>query len=156
MIEQFKARTIKKVYRALLAGHLAPLTGRIDSPIGRNPVHRKKMAVRPKTGREAVTTWQVRDEFITPYTFVELGLETGRTHQIRVHMASLGYPVAGDSVYGKSTVLDKEFGIERQLLHSYSLSFIHPRSGVQINCVAPLWPDMAAVMDKLKAGEGYE
>ena len=151
LIEQFKARTIKKQYRAILAGRLSPLSGRIDSPIGRHPIHRKKMAVRPQNGREAVTTWQVREEFAAPFTFVELGLETGRTHQIRVHMASLGCPVAGDSMYGKATPLDEKLGVQRQCLHSYSLSFSHPRSGVPIQCVAPLWPDIAAVLAHLEA-----
>ena len=155
LIEQFKARTIKKKYRAVLAGHLSPLTGRIDSPIGRHPIHRKKMAVRPQNGREAVTTWQVQKEFPEPYTLVELGLETGRTHQIRVHMASLGCPVAGDSMYGKMTALDKDLGITRQCLHSYELSFLHPRSGQPIICIAPLWPDITSVIDKLEACDGH-
>ena len=152
LIEQFKARTIKKQYCAVLAGRLVPLSGRIDSPIGRHSIHRKKMAIRPQNGREAVTTWQVEEKFDAPFTFVELGLETGRTHQIRVHMASLGCPVAGDAMYGKATPFDKELGIARQCLHSYALSFQHPRSGALIECVAPLWPDMAAVIAKLKAG----
>lgn len=153
LIEQFKSRTIKKRYRAILSGHLTPQSGRIESPIGRHPIHRKKMAVRPNNGREAVTTWQVEKEFVAPYTLVELGLETGRTHQIRVHMASLGCPVAGDSMYGKVTALDQDLGIERQCLHAYALSFVHPRSGLAINCIAPLWPDIVAVLGKLEAGE---
>ena len=156
LIEQFKARTIKKQYRAILSGHLATLSGRIDSPIGRHSIHRKKMAVRPQNGREAVTTWKIKTTYTAPFTFVELGLETGRTHQIRVHMASLGYPVAGDSLYGKPTPLDKELGIIRQCLHSYSLSFTHPRNGTHIKCIAPLWPDIQAVIDNLTAGEENE
>ena len=156
LIEQFKARTIKKQYRALLAGRLAPHSGRIDAPIGRHQIQRKKMAVRPQNGREATTTWQVREEFAAPFTFVELGLETGRTHQIRVHMASLGCPVAGDSMYGKATPCDGELGIVRQCLHSYALAFTHPRSGAPVRCVAPLWPDIVAVLDKLRAGEENE
>ncbi len=152
LIEQFKSRTIKKQYCAVLAGRLAPLSGRIDAPIGRHSIHRKQMAVRPQNGRAAVTTWQVREEFAAPFTLVELGLETGRTHQIRVHMASLACPVAGDSLYGKKTPFDEELGIVRQCLHSYSLSFTHPRSGVSISCVAPIWSDMVAVLAKLRSG----
>lgn len=156
LIEQFKARTIKKQYRAILVGHLTSPTGRIDNPIGRHPVNRKKMAVRPKSGRDAVTTWKVKDEFAAPFTFVELGLETGRTHQIRVHMASLGHPVAGDPLYGRSTTMDTELGIQRQCLHAYSLSFTHPRSGAPVRCVAPLWADMEKVLANLRAGEDNE
>jgi len=156
LIEQFKARTIKKQYRALLASRLAPLSGRVDRPIGRHPVHRKKMAVRTNDGREARTSWQVREEFAAPFTFVELGLETGRTHQIRVHMASLGCPVAGDYLYGKPTPYDTELGIVRQCLHSYAITFTHPRSGEPLHCVAPLWPDIVAVLEKLRAGGAHE
>ena len=156
LIEQFKARTIKKQYRALLASRLSPPTGRVDRPIGRHPVHRKKMAVRTDDGREARTTWQVREEFAAPFTFVELGLETGRTHQIRVHMASLGCPVAGDYLYGKPTPYDSGLGIVRQCLHSYAIAFTHPRSGAPIRCVAPLWPDIVAVLEKLRKGGDNE
>ena len=151
LIEQFKARTITKQYRAILSGHLAPSAGRVDSPIGRHPIHRKKMATRPQNGREAITNWKILAEFDAPYTFVDLGLETGRTHQIRVHMASLGHPVAGDTLYGKVSSQDKDLGICRQCLHSYALSFTHPRNGTSIHCVAPVWPDMTAILDKLVA-----
>ena len=150
LIEQFKSRTIQKKYRAILSGHLSPMSGRIDSPIGRHHIHRKKMSIKPLNGREAITTWQVQDEFDKPFTYVELGLETGRTHQIRVHMAALGCPVAGDVLYGKKTPFDVELAIERQCLHSYSLSFKHPRSGKNIRCIAPLWPDIEAALAKLK------
>lgn len=151
LVEQFKARTIRKKYRAILSGHLKPLSGRVDSPIGRHHINRKKMAVNQQNGREAITTWQVLDEFDKPFTFVELGLETGRTHQIRVHMASLGCPVAGDSLYGKKTPFDEELALERQCLHSYSLSFSHPRNGKLVECIAPLWPDIEAALAKLRA-----
>ncbi len=152
LIEQFKCRTVEKWYRALLDGRLSPPAGRVDAPVGRHPVHRKKMAIRASGGREAATNWQVLEEFAAPYTYVALRLETGRSHQIRVHMASLGCPVAGDPLYGRSNAANAEFGIGRQCLHSYSLAFQHPRSGERIACTAPLWPDMEEAIARLRAG----
>ncbi|MFH1020619.1 MAG: RluA family pseudouridine synthase, partial [Pseudomonadota bacterium] len=100
LADQFKRREVKKIYQALVDGKPAFQSGRVDLPIGRHPVHRKKMAIR-EDGREAVTNWRVLERFSLGLTLLELGLETGRTHQIRVHMAALSYPVAGDPVYGR-------------------------------------------------------
>lgn len=153
LIEQFKARSVEKWYHAILDGRLDARSGRVASPIGRHPVHRKKMAVRPQDGREAATNWQVLEEFALPFTYVALRLETGRTHQIRVHMASLGCPVAGDPLYGRSNPVNDQLGIVRQCLHSFSLSFRHPRRDETVRCTAPLWDDMVAILAKLRAVE---
>jgi len=152
LVEQFKARTVEKCYQAILDGRVSPSAGRIDSPIGRHPVHRKKMAVCRLGGREAATNWQVLEAFAQPFTFVALRLETGRTHQIRVHMASLGFPVAGDPLYGGRNSASEALGIHRQCLHSHTLAFRHPRHGEMVRCTAPLWPDMAGVLERLCLG----
>ncbi len=140
---QFKEREIKKIYLALLAGSPPAVDGTVDLPIGRHPVSRKKMAVRRKDGREAVTHWHIV-ESLPFFTLVKLKLDTGRTHQIRVHMAALGCPVAGDSVYGGKQVNGPD--IKRQCLHARQLSFNHPRSGKRLRIVAPLWQDIALLI----------
>lgn len=153
LAHQFKGREVKKVYQALVDGNLTLQSGRIDLPIGRHPVHRKKMAIR-EDGREAVTNWRVLERFSQGFTLVELGLETGRTHQIRVHMASLSHPVAGDPVYGRKNSLYPGLGITRQCLHAHTLAFSHPRSGEKLEFVAPLWPDMQYTLELLRQAEG--
>jgi len=151
LVRQFKSQAVAKKYRALLTGVMGGEQGRVDLPVGRHPVRRKKMAVRPEGGRAAATRWRVLERFSAGYTLVELDLETGRTHQIRVHMAALGHPVAGDPLYGKGGDRDRRFGINRQWLHALHLAFDHPRSGERLQFTAPLWPDLEAVLGSLRA-----
>jgi 23S rRNA pseudouridine1911/1915/1917 synthase len=148
LVEAFKTRTIDKEYLALLHGILVEKQGRLVAPIGRHPVHRQKMAVR-EAGRYAATHWRVQKEYGGKFSLVKVGIETGRTHQIRVHMAHLGHPVAGDGVYGKNP--GKEF--PRQLLHASRIRFTHPITGVIIAIEAPLWPDFIDVLDRLESQE---
>lgn len=153
LIEQFKNKAVEKKYLALLRGFLHDEAGRVDLPVGRHPVNRKKMAVRREGGREAVTHWRVRQRLAAGYTLVELRLETGRTHQIRVHMAALGHPLAGDHLYGRQTAGDRRYGIERQWLHALHLSFKHPRDGRWLQFTAPLWDDLQASLERLRDQE---
>ena len=152
LVDLFKMRHVKKVYHAIVAGRPGSRSGSIAQPIGRHRSNRKKMAVLQHGGREAVTSWTVLEEFTEPLTYLEVRPETGRTHQIRVHMAHLGYPVAGDTLYGskQQKQLNDKYCIERQCLHAYSLSFKHPVSGESLTFVSPVWPDMQAVLEKLR------
>jgi 23S rRNA pseudouridine1911/1915/1917 synthase len=149
---QFKNRRVKKVYLALVTGHVSDKNGRINAPIGRDPVHRKRMAVSGVNGREAVTDWSVIEQF--PFaSLLELRIHTGRTHQIRVHMQYIGHPLLGDSLYGGPEQLvlpDKILMLKRQMLHSWKLSFIHPVTSEMMNFSAPVHRDMADVMESLK------
>jgi 23S rRNA pseudouridine1911/1915/1917 synthase len=123
--EMLKVHDIKRIYVAVVKGIIHEESGRIDAPIGRHPVDRKKMAVNTKNGRRAVTHFKVLERF-KDETYVELRLETGRTHQIRVHMAYIGHPVAGDDVYGKK---NEKYGTKGQALHAKVLGFNHPETG---------------------------
>lgn len=145
---QFKKRSVEKMYLALLVGRPPSREGRINLAIGRHPVNRKKMAVRKQTGRVAITRWKILDEFDS-FSFVEIKLDTGRTHQIRVHMAALGCPVAGDRVYGGKR-LPNHLSLPRQFLHASQLSFDHPRSHDRLRLTAPLWDDMAVFLRLLR------
>jgi 23S rRNA pseudouridine1911/1915/1917 synthase len=143
----FKERQIRKTYHALLVRSPAADAGRIDAPIGRHPVNRQKMAVRQRDGRPAVTNWRILERFRNGCCFAEIAIETGRTHQIRVHLSSIGAPVLGDSLYGgKSQTVQAE----RQLLHASELAFMHPADGHACRFTASLWPDMQAVLDLLR------
>ena len=150
LVDKFKSRQVKKIYHAILDGSPAQGQGSIDLPIGRHPVSRKKMAVLEKGGREAVTKWKVLERFAASYSYVEIKIMTGRTHQIRVHMASQGHPVAGDTVYGRKKKGPSDIEINRQCLHAYTLAFDHPRTGERMRFVAPLWPDFKEVLDALR------
>ncbi len=143
---QFKKRNIKKIYLALLSGRVPAVSGTVNLSIGRHPVQRKKMAVQREGGREAVTHWQTI-KASDLFTLVKLQLDTGRTHQIRVHMAALGCPVAGDLLYGGKQVTSMD--IKRQCLHAWQLSFNHPRTKKTLRFVAPLWEDIVLVLRKL-------
>ncbi|HYH03713.1 MAG TPA: RluA family pseudouridine synthase, partial [Bacillota bacterium] len=123
---QIKSRQMKRIYQTLVHGR-PPESGRVEAPIGRHPVERKKMAVVP-TGKPAVTNYRVL-EYFQRYAFLEVKLESGRTHQIRVHLSHLGYPVVGDPVYGWKKEAAPIVG---QALHAAVLGFIHPRSGVYL------------------------
>lgn len=123
--EKFKHHDINRIYIAVVAGTIREERGKVDAPIGRHPVDRKKMSVNLKNGRRAVTHFTVLER-LKDATLVELKLETGRTHQIRVHMAYIGFPLIGDYVYGKSS---NSCGVNEQALHARLLGFKHPRTG---------------------------
>ncbi len=131
---QLKAHTITRRYRAICLGVLQEEEGVIDRPIGRHPTDRKKMAVNEKNGKNAVTHYRVLQRF-DKYTYIECRLETGRTHQIRVHMASIGHPLLGDEVYGSQK---SPFRLQGQTLHAMTLGFIHPTTGEYVEVNAPL------------------
>ena len=152
LVELFKSRQIKKVYHAIVVGCPDSRKGRISQAIGRHRGNRKKMAVLEHGGRDAVTCWTVLEELPHKITYIEVRPETGRTHQIRVHMAFLGHPVAGDGLYGgKQLKMPVEaITIERQCLHAYSLSFHHPVTGESMEFTSPVWPDMQAILESIR------
>jgi 23S rRNA pseudouridine1911/1915/1917 synthase len=145
---QFKARETKKEYLALVWGHPPP-SGRIETLIGRHPVHRKKMAVLEEGGREAVSNFQTLEQF-SDVALVEVEIETGRTHQIRVHLSHLGHPVVGDTVYGRARKNRLPLAPERQMLHAAKLEFTHPSTGKRISFNAPLFDDMFQLLELLR------
>ena len=143
--QQFKARTVEKIYLALVFGRPEAAEGIIDVPLGRDPRFRQKIAPR-SDGKPARTHYRVIEDF-GAYSLLEIGLETGRTHQIRGHLAWLKCPVVGDTVYGrKKNVL----GLKRQFLHAWRLAFQHPRTGETIQLEAPLDPHLQAVLGQLR------
>lgn len=131
-----KTHDITRKYRAIVFGSIKEEQGTINAPVGRHPNDRKKMAINEKNGKHAVTHFRVLERF-AQYTYIECELETGRTHQIRVHMASVGHPLLGDIVY---TNQKSPFHLQGQVLHAMTIGFIHPRSGCYIELEAPL-PD---------------
>ncbi len=147
--QQFKRREVRKQYLALVYGALRTDSGYIQAPIGRHPVQRVKMAVVEK-GREARTRWTVRARYVDaagrPYTLLDVLLETGRTHQIRVHCAWLGHPLVGDTLYGPQR---PALSAPRQCLHAAALSFTHPIAGTPLSFSAPLPEDFQSVLDSL-------
>jgi len=145
---QFKARETKKEYLALVWGR-PPQNGRIETLIGRHPKHRQKMAVVKEGGREAVSNFKVLEPF-AKVSLVQVGIETGRTHQIRVHMAHLGHPVVGDAVYGRARKNRLPLALERQMLHATLLDFIHPTTGKRLSFNAPLFDDMHRLLKRLR------
>ena len=134
--KQLADHTINRVYHAIVMGELKDQEGTIDKPIGRHPTERKKMAVNEKNGKHAVTHYRILERF-RGYTYVECRLETGRTHQIRVHMASIGHPLLGDELYchGKNK---NAYKLQGQTLHAKILGFIHPRTQEYVETDAPL------------------
>ncbi|NCB91477.1 MAG: RluA family pseudouridine synthase [Clostridia bacterium] len=136
LAEQLKEHSITRKYRAIVCGNIKEDEGTISGAIGRHPVDRKKMAINERTGKAAVTHYRVLERFGN-YTYVECQLETGRTHQIRVHMASKGHPLLGDTIYGPSKC---QFNLQGQCLHAMVLGFIHPKSNEYVEFEAPL-PD---------------
>ena len=153
--EQLKVHRVRRVYHAIAIGNLREDAGTVDAPIGRHPTDRKKMAVLRGIGahaRDAVTHYQVLERF-AGMCHVECKLETGRTHQIRVHMASLGHPLLGDPVYGGANHKFCESHpalIHGQCLHAAELSLIHPRSGEEMHFTCPLPEDMARILELLR------
>lgn len=132
--EQLKVHSIKRVYHAIVHGVLKEDEGTVDAPIGRHPIDRKKMSINHKNGKEAVTHYKVIKRFKN-YTYIQCQLETGRTHQIRVHMASLHHPLLGDEVYGPAK---SPFKLQGQCLHAKIIGIIHPRTGTYVEADAPL------------------
>lgn len=134
LAEQLACHSITRKYYAIVTGNLKEDTGTIDKPVGRNPKDRKKMAV-VEGGRRAVTHYKVLERFGGKYTLIEAQLETGRTHQIRVHLASIGHPLLGDTVYGSEK---QPFKLQGQVLHAKVLGFIHPSTGEYVEFESPL------------------
>ncbi len=146
LAEQLKEHSIKRRYRAVVQGNLKEDEGTVEGPIGRHPVDRKKMAVNYKNGKDAVTHYRVLERF-GKYTYVECRLETGRTHQIRVHMASIGHPLLGDTVYGSQK---DPFHLQGQALHAMILGFRHPVTGEYMEFEAPLPEYFLKLLEKLR------
>jgi 23S rRNA pseudouridine1911/1915/1917 synthase len=144
LARQLKARTVEKTYLALVEGTPKPPAGVIDAPIARDPRHRQRMAV-VEGGRESVTAYRVVERF-RAYALVEAHPKTGRTHQIRVHLAAIGHPIVGDRLYGKPSPL-----VARQFLHAQGIAFVHPSTGERMEVEAPLAEDLAAVLGALRS-----
>lgn len=146
LAEQLKVHSIRRVYHAIVHGVLKEDEGTIDAPIGRHPIERKKMAINHKNGKEAVTHFKVIKRFKN-YTYIQCQLETGRTHQIRVHMASIKHPLVGDAVYGP---IKCPFKLQGQTLHAKILGIEHPRTGEYIEADAPLPEYFLTLLKKLE------
>ena len=144
---QLKDHSLARTYVCIVCGKIKDDSGTIDAPIGRHPADRKKMAVTEKNSRSAVTHWRVLERF-SGYTLVECKLETGRTHQIRVHMAYRGHPILGDMVYGHKK---PELGQDSQCLHAKELRFVHPRTGQLVTVCCELPDYFTALLEKLRA-----
>jgi len=148
LMAQLKARRVKKTYLALVAGEPPGTVGRIEAPVGRDPRHRTRMAVVPN-GRPAVTAYRVRERF-DAWSLLEVDLVTGRTHQIRVHLASIGHAVAGDSVYSTGEARRGPAGLARLFLHAWRLELEAPSGGRMIHATSSLPDDLEAVLDALR------
>jgi 23S rRNA pseudouridine1911/1915/1917 synthase len=145
---QFKARETEKEYLALVWGD-PPKSGRIETLLGRHPKHRKKQAVLKSEGRDAITNFQCLEPF-KACALMQVKIETGRTHQIRVHMAHIKHPIIGDSVYGRSHKGRLPVEPERQMLHAKKLTFTHPETGKRLSFEAPLFDDMQSLLEALR------
>jgi 23S rRNA pseudouridine1911/1915/1917 synthase len=170
LAKQFKARSVKKTYLALVYGNFCDDAGTIKLPIGRHPIHRKRMSTATHKGRPAQTHWRVLERFAGEgINLLELTLKTGRTHQIRVHCAAIDHPVVGDPIYRPRKLLNnlnKRLTdmpsqaipllkrIPRQMLHAWRLGFVHPQSGEELLFESPVPPDMEGLMEALKKMEG--
>ncbi len=157
LVGQFSSRRVEKEYLALVHGVPRARRGEIVAPIGRHPVDRKKMAVSPSRGREARSTWQL-EEALDGASLLRVRIHTGRTHQIRVHLASIGHPVVGDATYGgtrtpssrRAAARDALRSLTRPALHAARLGFTHPFRGERVEFVAPLPPDLSGVLERLR------
>ncbi|MFV2065032.1 MAG: RluA family pseudouridine synthase [Chloroflexota bacterium] len=148
---QLKARRVNKTYLTLVGGVVAAQLGRIEKPIGRDPRNRQRMAVVAE-GKESTTGYRVRERF-SEWTMLEVNLITGRTHQIRVHLASIGHAVAGDPVYATGSTRRGPDGLERLFLHAWKLEFLSPGSGRLVRAEAPLPQALDVALDGLRAAE---
>ena len=146
LASQLKDHSMARTYEAIVCGNLKEDSGTVSAPIGRHPSDRKKMSVNARNGKDAVTHWEVVARY-RGYTHVRCRLETGRTHQIRVHMAHIGHPILGDTVYGRKK---PELGQDSQCLHAGVLCFSHPRDGRPVMIMAELPPYFTEVLEKLK------
>jgi 23S rRNA pseudouridine1911/1915/1917 synthase len=146
----FKERRVEKVYHALVQGHPDPLTGTIDAPIGRHPQHDWRFAV-TAGGKDSITHYAVLEAFRAA-SLVEVHLETGRTHQIRVHFSALHHPCVGDTTYGADPTLAAKVGLTRQWLHAVRLGFAHPSSGQQVLFESPYPADLAHALEVVERG----
>ena len=144
--EQLKVHSIRRVYHAIVHGVIKEDEGTVDAPIGRHPIDRKKMSINHKNGKEAVTHYKVIKRF-RDYTYIQCQLETGRTHQIRVHMASLKHPLVGDSVYGPAKC---PFKLQGQTLHAKIIGIVHPRTQEYLEADAPLPEYFVSLLNKLE------
>jgi 23S rRNA pseudouridine1911/1915/1917 synthase len=157
LARQFAGRTVEKEYLALVLANPARESGEVAAPIGRDPVHRQRMSVRAPRGREARTSWRVEERF-DGAALLRVRIHTGRTHQVRVHLAAIGHPVAGDAVYGGKRALPSRRGaareafasLDRPALHAARLSFTHPATGERLTFEAPLPPDIESVLARLR------
>jgi 23S rRNA pseudouridine1911/1915/1917 synthase len=148
---QLKARRVRKTYLALAGGVVNAQVGRIEKPIGRDPRNRMRQAVTAE-GKPATTGYRVRERF-AEWTLLELDLITGRTHQIRVHLASIGHAVAGDPVYATGAIRRGPDRLERLFLHAWKLEFVSPGSGRLVRCEAPLPDELESVLEGLRASD---
>ena len=146
LAEQLKEHSIQRIYHAIVHGVIKEDEGTIDAPIGRHPIERKKMSVNYKNGKHAVTHYKVIERFKN-YTYIKCRLETGRTHQIRVHMAHIRHPLLGDAVYGPAIC---PFKLQGQTLHAQTLGIVHPRTHEYIEVDAPLPDYFISLLNKLK------
>jgi 23S rRNA pseudouridine1911/1915/1917 synthase len=145
---QWKQHSIDREYLAFVRGSPRAETGTVDAPIGRHPTDRKRMSTRARVGRSAVTHWRV-EERLRDATLLRVRLETGRTHQIRVHMASIALPLLGDRVYGGGRALQPALAIARQALHATVLGFAHPTTGERVRFESPLPGDLLDLLEAL-------
>lgn len=145
--EQLKEHSITRKYNAIVLNCFNQEQGTVDAPIGRHPVERKKMAINYQNGKHAVTHYRVLENLQGKYAYIECQLETGRTHQIRVHMASIKHPLLGDDVYGPAK---SPFHLQGQVLHARVLGFIHPTTGKYMEFEAPLPEYFAGLLEKLR------
>jgi 23S rRNA pseudouridine1911/1915/1917 synthase len=148
----FKERTVDKLYHALVQGHPDPIKGTIDAPIDRHPKHDYKFAVMAN-GKPSITHYEVVEAFRAA-SLLDVHLETGRTHQIRVHFSALRHPCVGDLTYGADPSLAKRLGVTRQWLHARTLGFHHPADGQWVSYTSEYPDDLAAALELLRA-EGY-
>jgi 23S rRNA pseudouridine1911/1915/1917 synthase len=152
--QQFKGRTVRKEYIALVYGKVATAVGKVDAPVGRSQKDRKKISVHAPKHRPAVTRYQVA-AFFNYCTRLRVRPETGRTHQIRVHLSSIGHPVVGDRLYGGHRNLPKYLQnevsrLDRFFLHAHTLEFLHPQSLARMSFSAPLPPELASFLDRIR------
>jgi 23S rRNA pseudouridine1911/1915/1917 synthase len=164
LAKQFKNRTVKKVYSAIVYGKVSRDEGLIDSDIGRHPSERKRMSTRTKKGRPAITRWRKVEEFESA-ALLEIFPQTGRTHQIRVHLSSIGHPILGDPLYGRKgrpgaihdpVLRECVKRLNRQALHAERLEFTHPRTGERVRFVSPMPRDMEEVLEWLRSNSEKE